>query len=105
MFLVPHGVLMTDLIDDLQLESDNNANELSHDENGKYIPLDTDYIENLKIEVESKVNDFSELSMKRIKRRARCIVDTYYTETFDPEPPQKTKKWVTRRRSFLGRII
>jgi hypothetical protein len=96
---------MANLLDELQQESDNNANELSHDENGKYIPMDTDYIENLKTEVESKVNDFSELSIKRVKRRSRCIVDSYYTETFDPEPPKKPKRPATRRRCFLGRII
>lgn len=105
------------LLDDLERQSQNNANELSSDEDGRYLPgADTDYVEKLKKEVESKVNDFSELSMKRTKRRARCTVDTYYTETFDPEPPkpkshepvevpEKPKKRATRRRSFLGRII
>ncbi len=77
----------TKLIDDLQLESDNNANELSHDQSGKYIPMDDNYVSKLDDEIKNNADSFEAISnnIKRVKRRMQGVLET-------PKPNQLRKK-------------
>lgn len=83
---------MTNIIDDLQLESDNNANELSHDQNGKYIPMDDNYVSKLDDEIKNNADSFEAISnnIKRVKRRMQGVL-----ETPKPEPTEKKERILT----------